>query len=290
MARLNDDTFSRGLETARVLLGHPGFTAELAAAIRKPDGADKAVEALLAAFGLAGTNQHARASQERVPGSGHANDRNEANPFKQTVEEQINALREANLEERWGISEEVINRLAENAPAWPEGKDSYRLFRIRFGEGDEGVLDTFFAHINRIQNVLGGDFCSVDPLIWNLDAEEAAGRLCLLSGNASHKPVVEWIIVHLDVHRNRESVESVRDLQSLADEGLVMAWLFPERAKKSGDGEWSNWFCAGYEIDASETSSNALCCQYQAEEDLLVVVYGLLDDKNDGFSVPVFEK
>lgn len=51
MARLNDDTFSKGLETTRLLLGHPKFTAELASAIRKDGGADKALDVLLAAFG-----------------------------------------------------------------------------------------------------------------------------------------------------------------------------------------------------------------------------------------------
>ena len=50
MVRLNEDTFSRGLETVRTLLGHPRFSSALAAEIRRKGGADRAVDALLREF------------------------------------------------------------------------------------------------------------------------------------------------------------------------------------------------------------------------------------------------
>ena len=140
----------------------------------------------------------------------------DANPFAQTVEEQIAALRLANEEEGWNIPEETFTRLAETAPAWPQGRDSYRSFRIRFGEGDEGVARTFEAHAARIKRIFG------ENKFWRwVYLRSDKKYLRLLAGNASHKPVVEWTIVHLDANRKRKSIEAVRGPKSLADEGLV---------------------------------------------------------------------
>ena len=50
MTRLNDDTFSKGFETARRLLTHHDFSAELAAAIRRQGGVERAIEVLLKEF------------------------------------------------------------------------------------------------------------------------------------------------------------------------------------------------------------------------------------------------
>jgi len=52
MARLTEDTFSRGLETARLLLTSPRFSTTLAAAIRRHGGVDRAIGALLKEFEL----------------------------------------------------------------------------------------------------------------------------------------------------------------------------------------------------------------------------------------------
>lgn len=52
MARLTEDTFSRGLETARLLLTSPRFSTTLAAAIRRRGGVDRAIDALLKEFKL----------------------------------------------------------------------------------------------------------------------------------------------------------------------------------------------------------------------------------------------
>jgi len=42
------------------------------------------------------------------------------NPFEQSVDEQLAALRKQNAAGNWGIPEEVFDRLARTAPAWPE--------------------------------------------------------------------------------------------------------------------------------------------------------------------------
>jgi hypothetical protein len=169
------------------------------------------------------------------------------NPYLQTVDEQIKALRMAIREEGWDISVQTIIHLLKNAPDWPKGRDSYRSFRIRFGEGDDGVASTFEAHIARIERVYG----ATKLLRCGLLRSDKA-HLRLLSGNASHKPIVEWAIVHLDANRKRPSIEDVRGPKSLADEGLVMAWLFPERVQAIDDDKWCAWFCAGYELNVPE--------------------------------------
>jgi hypothetical protein len=46
------ESFSQGFDTVRQLMLHPQFSDKLSAAIRKEGGADKAVEAMLKAFGL----------------------------------------------------------------------------------------------------------------------------------------------------------------------------------------------------------------------------------------------
>lgn len=174
------------------------------------------------------------------------------NPFVLTVDEQIAALRLANTEEGWGIPEDVFVLLAATAPAWPKGRDSYRSFRIRFGTGDEGVARTFEAHAARIKRVHG------DRKFWRWEhllsgkhpyKGENVERLRLLSGNANQKPCVEWCIVQLDANRQRESVASVRGSMSLADEGLVLAWIFPDRVRAIDYDKWCAWFLGGYELN-----------------------------------------
>jgi len=216
MARLIDDRFSRGFETARVLLGHRSFTSELAYAIRKEGGADKAVRALLAAFGLG------------------------ANPYAISVEETLDRLREANDKNGWEIGDGVFAKLAKSAPDWPADPLAFRSLRIRWGKGDEGVETTFRRHVKWIGTVLAPRFRE-----WGyLDPRSA--YLQLLSGNETHRPVVEWVILDLGAHRERESVAKVRGADSIADEGLVLTWLFPEFVQEIDFLENPAFFLAGY--------------------------------------------
>lgn len=177
------------------------------------------------------------------------------NPYQMTVEDQLSALRRANDEEKWGLTEEDFTRLASTAPAWPKGKHAYRSLRIRFGEGSDGVAKTFEAHYARIQHVFG------EGRYWRWELLHSAPvpyegkpveRLRLLSGNDTHKACAEWIVADLDTHRKRKSVEAVRGPQSLADELLVIAWMFPEMIRAIDFDEMPGLFAGGYEVNAPE--------------------------------------
>ena len=80
--------------------------------------------------------------------------------FEQTVEETLIVLRQQN--DVWKALgthpyipniDEVCERLEPTAPAWPKGKDAYRSLRIRFGEGHNGMIQTFEAHAAAIKRV-----------------------------------------------------------------------------------------------------------------------------------------
>ena len=182
------------------------------------------------------------------------NKRLNTNPFEQTVEEQLAALRKQNELGNWGIGEDVFERLLETAPAWPEGRDAHRSFLIRFGEGRDGVMQTFEAHAEAIKRV-HTKFWRWDLLLSGAHPYQGndVERLRLLNGNDTHHAVVEWIIIpDLSAHRKRESVTAVRDSKSLADEGLVLAWLNPKRVEAIDYKQWCAWFCAGYELNVPE--------------------------------------
>lgn len=179
-----------------------------------------------------------------------AETRMNANPFEQSVDEQIIALRAQNIAGNWGISEEKLQELANTAPAWPTGKEAYRSFRIRFGEKRDGVINTFEKHIAAIKRVH-------DPKFWRWELllsgehpyqNKKVDRLRLLNGNDSHHATVEWVIINdLSANRKRNSITAVRGQKSLADEGLVLAWLFPKRVQAIDYKELPAWYCAGYE-------------------------------------------
>lgn len=184
-----------------------------------------------------------------------ANQKADTNPFEQTVDEQLAALRVQNEAGNWGITEDVFSRLAETAPAWPKGKDAYRSLRIRFGEGDEGVALTFERHAEVMKRVH-------DPKFWRWELLHSGTvpyqgkpteRLRLLNGNQSHHAVVEWVVISdLSANRKRKDITSVRNAQSLADEGLVLAWMFPKRAQAIDYDKWCAWYCGGYEANVPE--------------------------------------
>lgn len=223
VARLLDDTFSRGLQTAHDLLGHPEFTDQLATEIRKEGGADKAIEALLEAFGLEAKN-----------------------PFARPAEELLAELSLANIQQHWGIPQETFDRLAAHVPVWPKGPDSFLSFRIRFGKGDAGVEQTLEAHAAYMERRFEAKFER-----WTLIRSDAA-HLRLSYGNYTHTPTVEWIYVHLNTCRTRRKIQARRGECPLADEGLVLAWLYPQRIEAIDYRKWHGLFCAGYEMHVPE--------------------------------------
>ncbi|MBP9827895.1 hypothetical protein KBC55_01950 [Patescibacteria group bacterium] len=164
------------------------------------------------------------------------------NPFMLSVEEQISRLRRANDEEGWGISEKILQSLEKSAPEWPKGRLAFRSFRIRFGEGVEGITLTFNLHVKHIGsvfknvNVRGGELIS------------KGGWIYLISGSHTHQPVIEWVTFDLLAHRTHERIKDVQGLESLADELLVFVWLFLEYIEKIDYEENPALFGAGYDF------------------------------------------
>lgn len=183
------------------------------------------------------------------------------NPFEQSVDEQIAALRTQN--EAWRacgmptVSEADIERLAKTATAWPVGRDAHRSFTLRFGEGTEGMALTFEAHNAAIKRVHGAKYWR-----WELLHSKPmpylgkpVNRLRLLNGDATHHATVDWCIIpDLSAFRQRQDITSVRGPKSLADEGLVLAWLNPKRVEAIDYKykEWCAWYCGGYELNVPE--------------------------------------
>ncbi len=211
----------------------------------------------------------------------------EKNPYEMTVEAQLAALHRANDEEQWGLTENDFTLLAASAPAWPKGKHAYRSFRIRFGEGDDGVASTFERHVARIKSVFTEKgFCRWELLhSGKIEYDgKPVERLRLLNGNRTHHAVVEWIVADLDTNRKRRSITAVRDAKSLADELLVIAWMFPDMIRAIDYDKPPGLFAAGYEANIPEEAK---------QEWQFVVVIGRngvffcsRSDNDSTFSVP----
>ncbi len=212
----------------------------------------------------------------------------DANRFELSVEVQIAALRRANDEEGWGIPVEDINRLTETAPAWPKGRLAFRSFRIRFGEGDEGVAKTFEAHAKLVNAVFGGKFWRWDYLL------SAKDRLRLLVGNHTHKPTVEWVVIDLDAHRKRNSITAVRGPKSLADELFVFTWLFPDYIRSINYEENPGIFAGGYELNVPEYDGEPWqrvpCVSWDRDRARVELDAGWRSDVNSVYSVPVLRE
>ncbi len=221
-----------------------------------------------------------------------ANQKADANPFEQTVDEQLAALRAQNEAGNWGITEDVFFRLADTAPAWPKGKDAFRSLRIRWGEGTEGVYLTFERHWEAMRRV--------HPKHWRWELlhskpmpyqGEDVERLRLLNGNETHHAVVEWVIINdLSANRKRKDVTSVRNAQSLADEGLVLAWLFPKRVGVIDYDKTCAWYCAGYEANVPENGgeewqSVVVVLRHTGSGEVRLFASWRSDDR-PGYSVP----
>ncbi|MFH1047202.1 MAG: hypothetical protein V1738_02765 [Patescibacteria group bacterium] len=227
---VRDTSFLKVLETFRVLAVHPEFTDDLAVAIRRVGGADRAVGALRSAFGLVGKN-----------------------PFEISVEATLYRFRAANGEPGCGIAEDVIAALAASAPEWPEGRLAFRSLRIRWGEGDEGAALTFERHVARIERAFGPRFWRWEYLRSDKD------HLRLLAGNATHRPAVEWVTFDLGENREHGSVATtVRGSKLLTDEGLAFCWLFPEYIRSIDRKENPAFFLAGYELNVPEDGKSWL--------------------------------
>lgn len=220
-----------------------------------------------------------------------------------TVEQQLTLLREVNEREsaqntHWTrITEKDFKRLAETAPAWPKGKHVYRSLRIRFGEGSEGVAQTFEAHMECIKRTFGkkslwrwGHLHS-SPVSYKGKPLE---RLRLLNGNDTHKAVIEWVIVDLDTHRKRDSITAVRGPNSLADELLAFAWMLEGVIRAIGYSQHPGLFAGGYEVNVPEIDGElwqgvVLVCFRR--EDRKVGVYALdCGDDDSEHSVPVIQE
>ena len=127
------------------------------------------------------------------------------------------------------------------------------------------MAKTFEAHVARIKTVFGEDH------FWRWEHLHSGSvpyegkpveRLRLLAGNHTHKPVIEWVIVDLDANRERESVTAVRGPHSLADELLVIAWLFPDMIRAIDYVKFPGLFAAGYEVNVpglSEGYQERIC-------------------------------
>src|SRR3989338_9163676 len=140
MTRLLDGIFSEGFETLSMLVRDGRFTKKLGDCIRAKGGIDRAFNALYSEF---------------FPAVEEVGNDTEKNLYELPIEVKLAALRRANEEEGWGIPIENINYLAETVPTLPKGRFVFLSFRIRFGEGDEGVALTFERHAKRIKEVFG---------------------------------------------------------------------------------------------------------------------------------------
>jgi len=224
-ARIDTIGFNELAPTIRSL-GDAGGTVDDADWLRKPGNASDTIAFI----------------RER---QGYATSRPGANPFAVPVETLIERLRQANQAQGWSIKRKDIDALAKTAPSLPEGRLAFLSFRIRFGEGQKGVEQTANAHIAEIIRVHG------EQGVWRWDYLRTDKKhLRLLVGNETQKPALEWCVIDLDAHRKRQSITAVRGPKSIADEGLVLAWLYanPRVDYKYNPG----LFLAGYELNVPE--------------------------------------
>lgn len=106
MARLTEDTFSRGLETARILLTSPRFSTTLAAAIRRRGGVDRAIDALLKEFELETSETPSQQTAREIMGSNMLGTLEVERYFGELTDEQREAL------EIIPFSEEMLKAVA----------------------------------------------------------------------------------------------------------------------------------------------------------------------------------
>lgn len=219
------------------------------------------------------------------------------NFFTQTVEEQIDALRKQNDLGGWGISQEDIDNLALNAPAWPEGRDAFRSLRIRFGTGREGMIETFEAHAGAIRREQKPKYDREWRLQSGMSQYEGNtyDTLRLFAGNESHSPTLEWIIIpDLSAYNDQGSVFISRTNESLADEGLVFIWLNPKRIRAIDNQLHIPFFLAGYEVNMPalkrEDWYHAVAINRTLLDNVVTLTYYQHSDNRTDYAVPRFLK
>lgn len=203
------------------------------------------------------------------------------NPFALPAEGLIDRLRQANQAQGWDISKDAFARLRETAPLLPEGAFAFLSLRVRFDEGQKGVQRTAEAHIAEICRVIGES----NVRQWEF-FRTSKKHLRLLVGNETHKPAVEWCVIDLDTHWSRTSVTAVRGPRSIADEGLVHAWLYPEYTRAIVSSENPGYFLAGYELNARENDgrpwySVPIVCRYVATDLVILRAYWRSNNSSD---------
>ena len=178
----------------------------------------------------------------------------ESNPFTLSVDTLLERLKQANKEQGWGISDDVFRRLRATAPELPQGRLSFLSLKIRFGEGQPGVQKTFEEHVAEILRVHG------IKKVWRWDYLRSDKKyLRLLAGNETHTPTIEWCVIDLDANRKRQSITAVRGPNSIADEGLVLAWLYPEYIRAINYKENPGFFLVGYELNVPGLGNGSWC-------------------------------
>ncbi len=221
--------------------------------------------------------------------------RSRLNPFMMSIRKQLELLRKHNKQGEWGIQEETFDRLEKTAPAWPPGRDCFRTLRVRFGHGLQGVLLTFERHMTAIEQTFPERFHR-SPKVQSgpeLFEGRSIDRLGLINGNHSHVPVVEWILVDASEYLFRENVIIARSGHSLADEGLVFTWMFPERITKINYRQFCAMILAGYEYNLPESGNpwaHTIAVDLHGSNKTVVVTSEYTDNDSAGFSVPVFRE
>lgn len=247
-------------------LSRAGLTAELVRNVNNDDGAAGAM--------IQALTEHMRiAAEAKVK-----------NPFELPIEEKIAALRLAIKEEGWKLGEEEIQRLLTNVPVYKRGRHIFLSFKIRFGTGQEGVEFTFEAHAKR--------FTRVHKKNWRWpELRSGEKHLRLLADNETHKPTIEWCVVDLEANRERSSITDVRGPNSLADEGIVLGWLFPKRVEAIDHKEWCAWYLGGYELnvpeDDDESWQRVPCVGRGLDDGASELNACSRGDDGSGYSVPV---
>jgi hypothetical protein len=209
----------------------------------------------------------------------------QSNPFALPARTLIERFRQANQAQGWGITEDAFTRLLDTAPTLPEGRLAFRSFRIRFGEGQPGVEETANAHIAEIIRVHGEQ----NVRRWD-DLRTDRKHLRLLAGNKTHKPTVEWCVIDLDAHRRRQSVTAVRGPKSIADEGLVLPWLYPGYQRSIDYKVNPGYYLAGYELhvpgSGQDTWSHAPLALWHLDEGKVYLCAFWRSDDGWDYAVP----
>lgn len=205
---------------------------------------------------------------------------------KLPTDELVNRTRAANKFLGLGIGDETFQRLLDTAPGLPDDPHTFVSLRLRLGHGSDGVAETFDAHTKYLQHLFGGP-----ERFWQWELlKSGKDRLRLLNGDTTHVPTLSWNMLDMNMHRDRKSIEVVRGRHSIADEGLVFAWLYPEYVRLIDCTKYPAYFLAGYEMNVPEAtitkSWTHIPMVIPCGEDRVDLYYDALDFEDKHFSVP----